>query len=230
MTDKIFDNGEAWFPDGAGNDVQAAPISKALVAAASTDQVVAKKSDGSLYLKTVSGGGGGGGLVLLDSQTASNSASLDFTTGIDDTYDEYELHVVGLVPATDNTHLQLQFSTDTGSSWIATAYHHALRNLFADGFDGEFNSTSATNIPLATGIGNASGEHWNVKVLLPNLRSALFKMAQWYGSGLISNPLYGAAHGAGGHGTTTAIDALRLTMSSGNIASGVARLYGVAKP
>ena len=47
-----------WVKNAAGVYVQAEPISAALMASASTDQVVAKKSDGTLYLKTVSDGGG----------------------------------------------------------------------------------------------------------------------------------------------------------------------------
>lgn len=49
----------AWFKNAAGVYVQGEPISAALVASASTGQVVAKKSDGTLELITASGGGGG---------------------------------------------------------------------------------------------------------------------------------------------------------------------------
>jgi hypothetical protein len=44
---------------------------------------------------------GGGTLVLLSTQTASASASISFTTGIDSTYDEYIFKFINIHPATD---------------------------------------------------------------------------------------------------------------------------------
>ena len=47
----------------------------------------------------------GASMVLIQSQSASSSATLDFETGLDDTYDAYELVVSGLKPATNNVQL-----------------------------------------------------------------------------------------------------------------------------
>ena len=52
------------------------------------------------------------GLVLISTATASASTTVDFTSGIDGTYDEYEIHISDLVPATDTTSLYLRTSTD----------------------------------------------------------------------------------------------------------------------
>ena len=49
-----------------------------------------------------------GDVVLLSSQTASDSASLDFTSGIDSTYGEYIFKFYNLNPATDNVSFQFQ--------------------------------------------------------------------------------------------------------------------------
>jgi hypothetical protein len=173
--------------------------------------------------------GTGGGLTLLDTQTASASASLDFTTGITSTYDVYLLQLSNIVPATDGADLYLRYSTDGGSSYLATNYNYAFRSYFADAFDGEANSTSATHILIGGSLGNGTGEHWNADVWLHNLPSALYKTARFDGYGYISNPLAGAAFGMGIYGTTSAVNALRLIMSAGNITSGVARLYGIKK-
>jgi hypothetical protein len=43
---------------------------------------------------------GGGTLILLSTQTASASASISFTTGIDSTYDEYIFKFINMHPAT----------------------------------------------------------------------------------------------------------------------------------
>lgn len=174
-------------------------------------------------------GGGGGGLVFLDEQVASASATLDFTSIIDDTYDEYEIHCVNMVPATDNVLFEMQFSTDNGSSWIATNYHYAGLATFTSGFNGVVNHTTATALRLGGALGNGTGEHFNVVVRLGNMRGALYKSASWIGHGYSQDPLAWIESTMGLHGTTTAVDAIRLKMSSGNITSGVARLYGIAK-
>jgi hypothetical protein len=44
-----------------------------------------------------------GNMVLLSSQTASDSASISFTTGIDSTYKEYQFWFVDIHPRTDDT-------------------------------------------------------------------------------------------------------------------------------
>ena len=52
----------------------------------------------------------GGTLILLSTQTASASATISFTTGLDSTYDAYEIKVINARPATDDTFLQFNFS------------------------------------------------------------------------------------------------------------------------
>jgi hypothetical protein len=57
---------------------------------------------------------------LLSTQTASASANISFTTGIDSTYDEYIFKFINIHPSTDNVALQVNFSTDGGSSYNVT--------------------------------------------------------------------------------------------------------------
>ena len=72
----------------------------------------------------------GGSMTFISSLTASNSAALEFTSGIDSTYNEYQFWMINICPASANVHFKWQFSTDGGSSYgIATtntvmeAYH-----------------------------------------------------------------------------------------------------------
>ena len=62
-----------------------------------------------------------GNLKLIQEQTASNSASISFTTGIDSTYDVYIFKFMGVNPATDGANFTFQASTDGGSSYGVTA-------------------------------------------------------------------------------------------------------------
>jgi hypothetical protein len=49
----------------------------------------------------------GGNMVLLSTQTASASASISFTTGIDSTYKEYMFIFNNIHPATDSVNFNL---------------------------------------------------------------------------------------------------------------------------
>jgi len=42
-----------------------------------------------------------GNMILISSQTASDSASISFTTGIDSTYKEYQFWFINIHPRTD---------------------------------------------------------------------------------------------------------------------------------
>jgi hypothetical protein len=55
-----------------------------------------------------------GTLVLLSTQTASASANISFTTGLDSTYDEYIFKFINIHPANDDKNFFLTLSTDGG--------------------------------------------------------------------------------------------------------------------
>jgi hypothetical protein len=61
-----------------------------------------------------------GNMVLISSQTASNSASISFTTGINSTYKEYQFYFINCHPRTDNTFFGFNLSTDSGSNYNVT--------------------------------------------------------------------------------------------------------------
>ena len=46
------------------------------------------------------------GLWFLSEQSASTSATIDFTSGISSTYEEYELHIINALLETDGLHLR----------------------------------------------------------------------------------------------------------------------------
>jgi len=59
-----------------------------------------------------------GSMIFISSQTAAGTQYIDFTTGIDDTYDEYVFYFVNLHPAAAGYDFQFQMRKvgDTGSS------------------------------------------------------------------------------------------------------------------
>jgi hypothetical protein len=168
----------------------------------------------------------GSSLVLLSTQTASASATLDFESVISSTYDSYELELVNIAPATDNTSLLLRASTDNGSTYLSTneydygiAFQSAasVSTLSTDG------GQDGTNFNLANGVGNASNRNvgGTVKFSISSSGACRFTWHTQYTSNAGNEVQLWGGGSAG-----TGIDAIRLLYSSGNIASGVARLYG----
>src|SRR5210317_158712 len=77
-----------------------------------------------------------GSLILLSTQTASASASIEFTSGIDSTYDSYVFKFIDIHPSADNIEFQFNMSTDGGSTYAVTktttvfrAYHNQADTL-----------------------------------------------------------------------------------------------------
>jgi hypothetical protein len=73
----------------------------------------------------------GDGITLISSQTASASASLSFTTGIDSTYRTYMFKFINIHPSYNAAKFRLIGSTDGGSSYgvaTTTAMFEALLN------------------------------------------------------------------------------------------------------
>lgn len=56
--------------------------------------------------------------VLIETQAASSSATIEFITGIDSTYDQYEVDIINAIPSTnDQQGLVMGFTTNGGSTW-----------------------------------------------------------------------------------------------------------------
>ena len=71
----------------------------------------------------------GGTLILLSTQTASNSATISFTSGLDSTYDEYIFKVIDIHPRTNAVRFRFNFSTDSGSNYNVTKTTTLFRSV-----------------------------------------------------------------------------------------------------
>jgi len=180
---------------------------------------------------------GTGSLTLISSQTASASASISFTSGIDSTYDEYVFKFINIHPATDDVQFTFQASTDGGSSYgVATtqtsffALHDEAdtsTNLgYSTTFDGASNTTSF--LTIADSIGNDNDQSGSGYFHLFNPSDTTFvkhfiNTFNQYMASDISNQ----RRQAGYINTTSAINAIQFKFSSGNIDDGTIILYGV---
>lgn len=164
----------------------------------------------------------GGGRVVLNCLTASSSSSLDFTsTYITSTYDVYEVVITDLVAATTSTHIDLQVSTDGGSTWDTTSNHYTWhQQTFANGLAS--NTSNATEIQIVNNTGNPARLNATFRFYTPGNSSS-------------NKPFLGQAYNDtvgwsfdGRYNQTTAFNGLRLKAGSGNLTSGKVCLSGLA--
>jgi len=180
---------------------------------------------------TLSASGGSGSLIFIASATASNSASIDFTSGINSTYSHYIIELDNVVFA-NSAALYLRTSTNGGSSYDSGASDYcwnyaALRNSSA--YLGVGNGSSA-QIELGTIVSVGSGHSVSGQVHLwtPSAASSVKVSADIIGGSALVNTEVQRFMAQGSRLTNADVDAIRFFLSSGNITSGTFRLYGVA--
>ena len=177
----------------------------------------------------------GGGLNLISTQTASSSANLSFTSGIDSTYKEYVFKFYNIHPASQ-AFLGFNFSIDGGSNYNAVktstnfrAYHSEADATNLEYKDGD-DIAQGTGLVLTAGnLGNANDESSSGELFLFSPSSTTFvKHFIFRSSSVSSAPAAFDCFVAGYINTTSAVNAVQFAMSSGNIDSGVIKLYGVS--
>lgn len=166
--------------------------------------------------------------VLISTATASSSATIDFT-GIDSTYSRYVVTINDYFPATDATDLYMRTSAN-GSTYDSGASDYVYyKNLFVD-TSNAISVVTAAQVTLAVdhasyGIGYGSGEGLHGVVNLINPSGTAIRH---FDSFMFSKDAYFYQQiNNGVRNTASAIQAVRFLSSSGNIASGVFKLYGV---
>ena len=191
-------------------------------------------SNGSGTVSSVNAGLAGAGPVLIQSQTASGSASIEFTTGLDSTYDRYMFVFVDIHPATDN--VGLMFDCSVSSSYGTTktttyfiAYHNEA------GSDTSLSYQTSRDLAQGTGsqyltvtTGNAADECASgVLHLIAPASTTYVKQFYSRANSYDGNNYTMDNYAAGYINTTSAVDGVKFTMSSGNIDAGTFKLYGV---
>jgi len=183
-------------------------------------------------------GSGSGALILLEQHTASSSAELDFTNCISSSYDDYIIRGVALVPATNNVSLEMQYSSNAGSSYItSSSYQWGYWYLRAGATgSGQVSSTGAdTSIQIVQGNSNAGtatgGSSFSYNLYAPANGATVSVLSEWaiVQANQASSSSFYRESGIGQIAPAAAINAFRVLFSSGNIATGTVRCYGVAK-
>ena len=177
-----------------------------------------------------------GSLTHIATQTASSSASVSFTSGIDSTYKEYIFYFVNIHPATNNQEFTFQGSTNSGSSYGVTitstffqAYHAENGSATSLAYNANKDLAQSTSFQtIADTTGNGNDESASGFLHLFNPSSTTFvkhfiSVDNHYYNGTYSINDYASGY----FNTTSAIDAIQFKMASGNIDSGQILLFGL---
>ena len=191
-------------------------------------------SDGSGSVSSIASGLAAGGPNLISTHTASAATTLSITSGIDSTYDKYMFVLLDVNPGTDDESLGFQVSTNGGSS-----YGIAITSTFWDAYHSESGGTSgmgyesAHDLANGTGIqhltncgGNGADESGSGILYLFTPASTtyvkhFYARIQGYYAGSYAQDLYPAGY----INTTSAINAIQFSMTSGNFDATI-KMYG----
>ena len=181
---------------------------------------------------------GAGAMTLLSTTTASSSANIAITSGIDSTYKEYQIHGINIHGQTDDKNLRFITSTDGGSSYGVATTSTAFRALHCeDGTEGNISYSASFDLAQGTGaqlmnLMDASGADSCMNFILT--------LYDWSNTTFVKHwtcrscSVEGGADGeidmytAGYVNTTSAVNAIKFDMNSGNIDAGTFKLYGVS--
>jgi hypothetical protein len=181
----------------------------------------------------------GGTLILLSTQTANDSATISFTTGLDSTYDAYEFKFIDIHPRTDSSVFHFNLSTDSGSNYNVTktttafgAIHNEGDTSALLGYDSGSDLAQGTgfqHLITQEGVGNGADESLSGSLILFNPSSTTYVKHFIIRTNHYSSSNYSIDNGIAGYGnTTSAVNAIQFKMGSGNF-DGVIKLYGVKK-
>jgi len=197
-----------------------------------------KYNNNSISSVTALGSLPAGGLNLLATNTISSGvSSSSFTSNIDSTYDTYMFKFINMHPATNNAHFTFQGSTNGGSSYGVTITSSAFSTEHNEA-DSSTDLSYQTSVDLAQSTGyqriTSSNENDNdnaavATLFLFNPSSTTFVKHFIITGNTVAQAYTVGTYIAGYFNTTSAINAIDFKFSSGNIDSGVIKMYGISK-
>ena len=177
-----------------------------------------------------------GSQILLSTATASSSASIEFTSGIDSTYDIYQFEFINIHPSTDGAEFQFNLSTDGGSNYNVTkttttplAQHsedNATTSLEYNSSRDLAQSTSDQIIGVAVGSDNDQNCSGTLHLFNPSSTTFVKHFISRVNSSTSSNRTLDSFF-AGYGNTTSAVNAVIFRMTSGNIDAGTIKMYWI---
>ena len=180
-------------------------------------------------LQLTKDGSWGGSLELIAEQTISgNVAQVDFTDIKENVYDVHRLEIINARSDTDDKDFSLRVSVG-GTFDVGANYHRALMSVGGDtGVEQSF-ATTSSQMDITLHTGNATNEKANSYIYIYNAgNSAKYTFNTNQSTTINVNNVYKMIFGGGLYDQTGIVDGFRIFMdASGNIESGVFKLYGV---
>tara|TARA_E500000178_G_C16852509_1_gene675826 strand:+ start:52 stop:669 length:618 start_codon:yes stop_codon:yes gene_type:complete len=180
---------------------------------------------------------GAGSKILIKSITISSAtASVEFKNGVSDvvfdsTYTRYELTVDEVIPATNDVDLEFLLSTNAGSSYSGdSAYNQVIWAAQSNGSTTADTPSYVNDHAVKSGIGqgnttNRGGTMGTVLFSKPSTAKYVQIRGDFWG--WTHNGYLTVSSACGQVENVQDIDAVKIAFSSGNIASGVFKLYGI---
>jgi hypothetical protein len=181
--------------------------------------------------------GGVGVLVQLESHSASASSSLDFTSCLSNTYQEFEIHFRDVIPTVASDVAQILASTNGGSTYDSGAnYEWGSDRIGSNASAGQGWSASNTQNYLTLGFNNGNASGYSTyggisgRAYLYSANSSSVYKKLLYDVWI---PFAGSAGNYTDTGTsiyksTSVVNAFQFKFSTSTIASGTIVCYGVA--
>jgi len=196
-----------------------------------------KYNNNSISSVTALGSLSSGSLNLITTNTISSGvSSSSFTSNINSTYDTYMFNFINLHPANNDVIFETNFSTDGGSNYNVTKTTTNFEATHTESGTSGFKYGTGDDIAQGTGyqrtglVGSDNDECVCGQLFLFSPSSTVFvkhffARSQGYYAGTTawSNFMAGYCN------TTSAVNAVDFKMSSGNIDSGVIKMYGLSK-
>ena len=177
-----------------------------------------------------------GSMVLLATETASSSATISFTSDIDDTYKEYIFKFISIHGASNDGYFLFQADTGTNTSYNQTITSSNFKATHDEG-DTETSLSYRTADDLAQStsfqrlsspIGTENDECMSGYLQVFNPSSSVFvKHFMARTSALDMSDVNQHVFVAGYFNTTTALTRFQFKSSTGDIQSGTIKMYGV---
>ena len=175
-------------------------------------------------------------MTLITTNTSSDAASSDFTSGIDSTYKLYIFKFYDVNPATDNVNFSFQVNASGGSGYNETitsaafaAYHTEDDSSTSLGYRTDVDQAQGTSYQALMGdmlVNDADAGGVGELFLFNPVSTTYVKHFYATTSFIFGEDYAWNAYTAGYINTTSAIDEISFKMSSGNM-DAVISMYGV---
>jgi len=179
--------------------------------------------------------GASDGITLISSQTASNSASISFTSGLTSTYKAYKFVFSSIKSRGSNVFFSFQGDTSTNTNYNQTITSTTFYSYNAESDGGAVQYVASTDQAQGTAF-----QYLNFGTLANNADTSLSGTLQLFNPAsttyvkhfisntncMLGGPYSSNGFGAGYFNTTSAITRIQFKMDSGNF-DGTIYLYGI---